>query len=107
MQAHYLEPVPLKNAAAVACLSESYFASLFQSYFGITLHRFVTELRIEKAKRELSLTDTPIKTLAHRAGYVSLHHFSRAFKQKTGFSPAAFRRLYTPVSIRESDEGVR
>ena len=46
---------------------------------------------IVEAKRELYLTDAPVKEVAYRLGYADEFHFSRLFKSEVGVSPSAYR----------------
>ena len=51
----------------------------------------VKHVRLERAAKLLSLGQSPIEQIAHRVGFSSRSHFSQAFKEHTGRSPAEFR----------------
>lgn len=58
---------------------------------GCPPNELVGQRRILEAKRLLEYTRLSISEIAHRSGYRDAAFFSRAFKQKTGFSPQAYR----------------
>ena len=60
---------------------------------GASLRALKKRAWIERAKTALSRTDQPVKRVAHLAGFQSEKSFSRAFKQATGETPRAFRRM--------------
>lgn len=59
---------------------------------GASLQALKDEVRLEQAKNALRRTQKPIKQVALHAGFDHEKSFSRAFKQWTGLSPAAFRQ---------------
>jgi AraC-like DNA-binding protein len=69
----------------------SSFRKEFKRYTGFSPKQYQIQLRIQKAKTLLSTTELPIKEIAYSLGFECNNYFSRAFKQKTGISPADFR----------------
>ena len=55
--------------------------------------RYVSKMRLDRAKILLKTTALPIADVAVAAGYRDLFHFSRRFKEQTGYSPSDYRRL--------------
>ncbi|OCT15334.1 hypothetical protein A8709_14680 [Paenibacillus pectinilyticus] len=73
--------------------NETYLSHVFKQQRGITPNKYVTRLRIEKAKELISLQpDTPLKTIAALVGYEDAFYFSRVFKEMTGSSPSEFNK---------------
>jgi AraC-like DNA-binding protein len=60
---------------------------------GASLQQLKDEVRLERARDLLYRTDKPIKQVAAAVGFRNEKSFSRAFKERTGESPAQFRRL--------------
>jgi len=92
MMEHPAEPVSVEHLAEMAHMSRSRFADRFHEIVGVPPGRFLSELRLHWAARELRSRDTPIKTIAAQAGYRSRSHFSHAFKAHFGCDPGRFRR---------------
>lgn len=57
-----------------------------------TLTDLVTELRMNFASKQLSITNTPIKTICNDCGFTNLGHFYKTFKQVYQQTPSAYRK---------------
>ena len=57
-----------------------------------TLTDLVTELRMNFASKQLSITNTPIKTICNDCGFTNLGHFYKTFKEVYQQTPSAYRR---------------
>ena len=64
----------------------------FREYVGSSLHDYRLHCRIKLAKRALGEGTQPIKRIATDLGYRDVFYFSRQFRQRSGVSPAAYRR---------------
>lgn len=65
----------------------------FKLYTGKTVNEYIRHLKIDYAKEVLRDTDISLPELSNLLGYSSLSHFSRTFKEHTGISPAAYRKI--------------
>jgi AraC-like DNA-binding protein/mannose-6-phosphate isomerase-like protein (cupin superfamily) len=85
--------VSVEEAARVAMLSQSYFRYLFKRMFQKSFVEYVNERRIARAA-ELIRTrpDMLIVDVCFEAGFNSVTHFNRVFRQTTGATPTAFRK---------------
>jgi AraC-like DNA-binding protein len=81
----------LAEIAGAAYLSEFHFARLFKKITGATPHAYLASLRIERARRLLAESDTPIVDVGAEVGYASQSHFTKIFREATGMTPKAFR----------------
>jgi len=64
----------------------------FRQSTGISLHQYVLDRRVEKARQLLGETDYPVKEIAERLGYQDVYFFSRQFRQQTGIPPGEYRK---------------
>lgn len=72
-----------------------YINSLFKSFFGITMHQYILNLRIQSAKTILSaLPAASINDVATMSGFNSSSYFSQVFKKYTGLSPFEYRKKH-------------
>lgn len=72
-------------------VSESKISTLLKSEFGTTFKQYVTEIRLNEAKRLLKETDLQISEIAYAVGFGNVSHFNRVFKAEVNQSPSAFR----------------
>ncbi|MFC5185766.1 AraC family transcriptional regulator [Actinomadura harenae] len=79
------------DLARVALLSRSEFAVRFRRAAGETPVRYVTAVRIERARRLLRDGGLGTEQIARQLGYGSSAAFSRAFTRAVGTSPARWR----------------
>jgi len=84
-----------QDVAALCHYSVTYFSKLFHRKVGISFRDFVTTKRINLAKK-LLVEDSSAKIayVAYQCGYRDVSYFSRIFKKKTGYSPAAYRQKF-------------
>jgi AraC-like DNA-binding protein len=78
--------------AATVGLSESWFAHVFKRTTGKTPLQWQLGNRIELAKRLLSESDATMAGIAAQLGFSDQAHFTKAFRQIAGETPAAWRR---------------
>jgi AraC family transcriptional regulator len=90
---YYDQNPGLDELAQVSCLSKFHFLRLFKIAFGKTPHKFITELKIRKAKEMLTRTKDDIQQIAHRLGFDTASTFSRLFFNQVGVYPSQFRTL--------------
>lgn len=93
VDAHLGEPLTVEALGGVAGMSAFHFHRQFTGLFGISVHRYVSLVRLERAAYRLAYrVDLPILDIALDAGYESPEAFTRAFKQRVGQSPSEFRK---------------
>ncbi|WP_274364737.1 AraC family transcriptional regulator [Paenibacillus thermotolerans] len=88
---HLAEPLSVQDMANRANLSVSRFTALFKQLYGVAPHQYLLELRIRHAQDLLETTDLPQEVIASYCGFADVHHFSKAFKKRTGSAPGAVR----------------
>ncbi|HEY8382665.1 MAG TPA: AraC family transcriptional regulator [Microvirga sp.] len=82
----------LDALSAVAAYSPCHFQRQFSAFFGISLHRYVQLARLRRASYKLAFrAEEPVIGIALDSGYDAPEAFSRAFKQRLGQTPSAFR----------------
>jgi AraC-like DNA-binding protein len=82
--------------------SESQTIRLFKKTFGITPYSYVLLKKIGFAKKLLVDTNLSIKEISDSLCFADEYYFSNIFKQKTGKTPAEYRKeRTTDVSLHE------
>jgi len=83
----------LETLSGVAAFSKYHFHRQFSATFGLSLHRYVQLTRMRRASHQLAhCEDDSVTGIAMAAGYDSPDAFARAFRQRLGQSPSAFRK---------------
>lgn len=91
--AGHLDGDILVGEIAAACgMSRSSFMKGFRATTGTTPMQWLTQLRIETAKRLLEGSGLSLAEIGARCGFADQSHFTRVFSAKTGFPPGAWRR---------------
>jgi AraC-like DNA-binding protein len=88
---HLGEPLSIQKVAKVAGFAPRHFTELFHASVGETFARFVSKLRIERAKTLLFSTNLSAERVGELAGFGTRGHFYRAFKESLGVTPAEYR----------------
>lgn len=79
--------------SGVAAFSSFHFHRQFSALFGLSVARYVQLSRLKRAAWRLAFRkDQAILQIAMDSGYEGPEAFARAFRQRTGQSPSAFRR---------------
>lgn len=74
-------------------LSPTHVGRLFKNYTGMSLVDYINDCRIELSKNELIHSNKKIFEIAVWSGFVTPHYFNKIFKQKTGLTPTAYRKM--------------
>jgi AraC family transcriptional regulator len=93
MWRRYNEPLSLSDMADTAILSKFYFSRVFRSLTGTSPGRFLTAIRLTKAKRLLLETSLSVTEISYMVGYNSLGTFTSRFTRSVGVSPARYRAM--------------
>jgi AraC family transcriptional regulator len=92
MQDRLAEPdTNLRVLAGQSRYSKSHFLKIFHDTTATTPHRFLTCLRMQRAKRLLDHTQLSVTEIALEVGYSSFPTFSRTFTALVGVSPTEYR----------------
>lgn len=91
--------VTIDALAAAACLSRFHFARAFKASTGLPPHRFVAEMRMDRA-RDMLAAGCPVGEIARGLNFSSTANFVRAFRDNAGMTPTEFRRR------RDDERGV-
>lgn len=92
METNFAYNLRIEAYAKMTNRSVSSFKRDFQSLFNTTPGRWLTEKKLENARKLLLQTDKSISDIAFESGFENTAHFSRLFKQKSGTSPLDYRR---------------
>jgi AraC family transcriptional regulator, arabinose operon regulatory protein len=92
---NYSRPITIAAVANHCGISGSRLAHLFRRQSGQTMHQFLEQERITRARQLLELTQESVTNIGAEVGFDDLFHFSRRFKHLVGVSPRAYRQRVT------------
>ncbi|MDD3336995.1 MAG: AraC family transcriptional regulator [Eubacteriales bacterium] len=90
---HFNNPnLMLQDVAGFVGMSNSRFSTVFTQKTNITFTKYLTELRVGKARELLQATELRSSQIAYEVGFNDPHYFSYLFKKETGMTPSEYRR---------------
>jgi AraC-like DNA-binding protein/GGDEF domain-containing protein len=88
---HYAEDLSLTKVAQAVFVSPFYISHLFHRELDTTFLRYLTAIRIARARQMLLDTDLQVSEIGALVGYGTAKNFRCAFKRVVGSTPTAFR----------------
>jgi AraC-like DNA-binding protein len=102
LEEHYMEPLTLERVAAALGRSRQHLAAVFRRQMGITVHEYLTQLRLHAAMR-LIRQGNKIEAVSLLVGYRSKKNLYRHFKEQLGVTPLAYKaalsRILPPTQL--------
>lgn len=99
------KPISRESITNELHISEGHISHLFKKETGFSLTEYITNMRIEKAKKLLSDSNISITDICEQIGYNYQAYFTKIFKEKTGVSPMQYRKNQrTDLSKRNTSE---
>jgi AraC family transcriptional regulator len=78
--------------SATVGMNVDHFSRMFKRSTGLAPHRYLDNIRLERAKQLLAEGRKAMIDIAFEIGYANPSQFSAFFRKRTGLSPTAFRR---------------
>src|SRR6266516_4981620 len=98
------EDLSINTLARRACMSPSHFTRSFKSVFGSTPAEFVETLRVNEARRRLSVPKRTLDIIAASVGFSDRDAFQRAFERRLGAKPRSYLKNFNGSSIAAASE---
>lgn len=92
IEAHYSEPIDLAAVASEVGRSPAYLTDLVRRETGRTVHAWIVERRMARARSLLLETDHTVGHIAQLLGYADASHFIAQFRKLQGSTPQAWRQ---------------
>ena len=92
---NYQSSITIDDMLSKIHLSKYHFIRIFKRIMGTTPYSYLTNYRINMAKRMLRLTDKSIAEIASDCGFTDTSNFITHFKKSTGVKPVQYRRDFT------------
>ena len=92
LQEHLAEEISLSVLAKEFYLSPQYISQLFKTEIGVGFLAYLTNIRMERAKKLLLTTNLSIAEVSEQSGYADYRVFTKVFKKSEGITPSQYRR---------------
>lgn len=92
MQEHLSEEVSLHILSEEFHLNSQYISQLFKNEIGVNFLTYLTNIRMEHAKKLLLSTSLSIAEVSEQSGYGDYRVFTKVFKKSEGITPSQYRR---------------
>lgn len=89
---NFTRDIQVEEYAKRLHMSTCWFIRSFKQYAGMPPGKYITSIRVNKAKELLESTDYTVGEIGTIIGYENPLYFSRIFKKQTGLSPAEYRK---------------
>lgn len=99
LQNHLEEDISLSLLADEFHLNAQYISQLFKSEIGVGFLTYLTNIRMENARKLLVSTSLSIGEISSRCGYADYRVFTKAFKKNEGITPSQYRREFFESDI--------
>lgn len=93
MREHFMNEISLDYYADEAGISLYSLSKAFKKTTGLNFIEYLTELRMEHAKRLLRETDLKVGEVARKSGYQA-SYFNRIFRKHVGYSPSQYKDMW-------------
>jgi AraC-like DNA-binding protein len=87
----YTRSIKVSDLADMSDMSEVHFRRVFKEINKISPKKYITHLRIKRAKELLQYRDMKITDIARELGFSSSYYFCNVFKKETGRTPTEYR----------------
>ncbi|WP_238653706.1 helix-turn-helix domain-containing protein [Paenibacillus piscarius] len=93
---HFTEPLLITNLAAAVGYSVQHFQRLFLQEYGVTPHKYLQNLRLQRAVQMLTEDpERPVQDIALNLG-METNYFIRVFRKAHGVTPGVMRSRLHP-----------
>lgn len=97
---YFCESLDLASLASLAGVSQGHLTRIFRRQTGLSIHQFVTEMRL-RSSLELLLETGSITDAATHLGFAQHSHFTSTFRRAFGITPSDYLRSMPPAAVRK------
>jgi two-component system response regulator YesN len=91
IEENFVKDISLDDVSRMVDISPYYFSKLFKEETGVNFIDYLTNVRIDEAKKLLQNREMSIKNICVDTGYSDPNYFSRIFKKQVGLTPTEYR----------------
>lgn len=84
--------ITIPQLARQTGINEAKLKEGFKELYSLSVHTYLQQLRLEKAKELLLTTNMSITDITYHIGYSHVTHFTTLFKKELGLTPGEWRK---------------
>ncbi len=92
LEEHYAEKLEIRRLAEVFAYHPNYLGAVFRKGTGMTLHRYIMQLRLRRGAELLKSSSASVAEIAEAVGFENADHFSACFTKRYSIPPTVYRR---------------
>lgn len=92
IQENYKKDICLEDIAQNCYLNRYYLSHIFTRQQGVSIGKYILQLRMTEAKHLLANTNVPVAQIAEEVGFRDAGHFCRTFKRECAVTPLQYRK---------------
>lgn len=92
---HIDERITTEQLAEHLSRNRTYLCSVFKAETGMSVNAYITQMKIDEAKRLLEVTDKSLKSIAEHLGFSTQNYFQNVFKKVAGMTPMEYRSQHS------------
>lgn len=96
---NYNQNITLNDISKQFYINPYYFSQLFKKKTGMTYQKYLTDYRVDRAKKLLAETELRIYEVCNLVGYSDVNHFNQIFERSEGMRPSEYRQQF----VQEDD----
>ena len=93
IQEHLSEKITIQLLCRKFLVSPTFLKENFRRAYGMPVHTWLIQQRIQRARELIRTTQMPIQKIAQSVGYESISQFNAAFKGYYGMTPGQYRKM--------------
>jgi AraC-like DNA-binding protein len=86
------EEISIAEISVAVGASVSHLQRCFRACFGVSIIRYIHQMRLRRAATLLQTTDLTVIEIAFAVGFADASYLARLFRREYGIAPARFRR---------------
>ena len=100
IQAHLSEKITIDLLCRQFLVSPTFLKEGFRRAYGIPIHSWVMERRMQRARELICTTRMPVQKVAQAVGYEGMSQFHTLFKRYYGMTPGQYRKMSETAAPR-------
>lgn len=93
IQKNYTHKILLDDLAELVHVSRYRLSHFIKEYLGVSLQEYVSNIRLERALRELSYTDHKVAEISTECGFSDVKYLNKAIKLRLGMTALKYRKM--------------